>query len=160
MASALRQVLRRLEESKAGDRAARAALRATLKAALRGPAAVDQVIAVFLRHSTDVEGFVREAVLLDVLPRTGARPLRERDLYDLWYQIAVDRPLTQEELRQLAKANSWAMDWESDGGTLPPEVARVADIPDPGRGQGEPEKTPAQVRVLLAWYHRTAHGDY
>jgi hypothetical protein len=156
----MRQLLRRLEEGKAGDRAALAILRATLKAELRGPSEVDQVIDVFSRHRTDEEGFVREAAALDILPRHGTRPMQELDLHYLWQQIAVERPLEDDELRQLGKANSWAMDWESDGGTLPPEVARVADIPDPGRGQGKREKTPAQVRVLLAWYHRTAPGNY
>lgn len=81
-------------------------------------------------------------------------------LHRLEEGTAATRPLTDDERRQLGKANVWAMDWEMDGGRLPPEVAQVINIPDPGRGQGQREKTPAQVRVLLAWYHRTAPGSY
>lgn len=63
-----------------------------------------------------------------------------------------DRPLTPAEERELAKANTWAMDLEMDDGHPPREVAHLMDL--------KRRMTPAEAREMIRWFRATAPGDY
>ena len=66
----------------------------------------------------------------------------------------ANRPaaLTDREERDLGKANVWVMDWEMDGGTLPPEIQRISGLRRP--------PTDREKRILLKWFYETAPGNY
>lgn len=61
-------------------------------------------------------------------------------------------PLTAAEKRTMGKVNVFIMDWEMDGGSLPPDIEKLASANRP--------LTPSEARKLIAWFHRTAPGDY
>jgi len=63
-----------------------------------------------------------------------------------------NKPLTPEEVKESGKANIWLMDWEMDGGKLPPNIQRISDI--------RRRLKPAEVRELLDWFYRTAPGGF
>jgi hypothetical protein len=63
-----------------------------------------------------------------------------------------DRPLTHAEERELAKANTWAMDLEMDDGHPPREVAHLTEL--------RRKMTPAEAREMIRWFRATAPGDY
>ena len=64
----------------------------------------------------------------------------------------ISAGLTPREERDLAKANVWVMDWEMDGGTLPPEIEEISNK------QGE--LSDEEKRTLLDWFYSTAPGNF
>jgi hypothetical protein len=61
-------------------------------------------------------------------------------------------PLTDREERELARANTWAMDIEMDDGHPPREVAHLTEL--------RRRLTPAEAREMIRWFRSTAPGNY
>jgi len=62
-----------------------------------------------------------------------------------------EKPLTKEEEKQLGIANVFAMDFEADGGTLPPEIDDLVL---------KPNISPSDARKLIQWAYTRAPGTY
>lgn len=63
------------------------------------------------------------------------------DLKSVAMRIAAGKPLSPEEKRKLGKANVFLMDFEMDGGTLPPEIEALSS------GELDPD----QARTVIRW---------
>lgn len=63
------------------------------------------------------------------------------------------KPLTPDEEKLMGRVNVFIMDWEADGGHLPPDLQKIFDKPDF-------HYTPDEARKLIAWFNRTAPGSY
>ena len=71
---------------------------------------------------------------------------------DHYHKRAMTKPLSKNELRDMAKANVFIMDWEMDGGTLPPAVESISNL--------RRNLKPDEQRIILDWFYSTAPGNY
>jgi hypothetical protein len=67
-------------------------------------------------------------------------------------RIANGKPLTPEEQKLLSRVNIFIMDWEIDGGRLPDDLQQIADQ--------DRSLTPDEARKLIAWFNKTAPGNF
>lgn len=62
--------------------------------------------------------------------------------------------LTSREEKLVPKAETFLMDWVSDGwGPLPPEIQAIDD-------KGAEPLTDAEKKVLVDWFYKNAPGNY
>ena len=65
---------------------------------------------------------------------------------DRWLSAAVPTP------KDMGRVNMFIMDWEMDGGTLPPGLQKISDL--------RRKLTDREKKKLFDWFNRTAPGDY
>jgi len=84
-------------------------------------------------------------------PKVVARRLASRLEEDL-RTASSDKPLTIREEKELEKANVFLMDVEIEGGSLPPRIQALSDLPR--------RFTPSEAREILDYFYKTAPGNY
>jgi len=72
------------------------------------------------------------------------------DLHAIANRVAGEKPLTPEEEKDLAKANVFVMDFEADGGTLPPDVDDLMSR----------SPSPSEARKLIQWAKERTPGSF
>lgn len=66
-------------------------------------------------------------------------------------RVAGEKPLSDEEKKELARANIFVMDYEMDGGSLPPDIEALST---------KEALTPSEERKIIAWAKRLAPGNF
>lgn len=65
---------------------------------------------------------------------------------------AKEKPLSDREKKELPKANSFLMDWEADGGTIPPKLDRYMNAGH--------KLLPSEAREIIEFFRTHAPGNY